>query len=62
MLWLLLGFGLIWVYWLIAYKATHHQRASLTTWFFTIVVIIGILGVGYELLTTGAIGAPPSID
>jgi predicted membrane channel-forming protein YqfA (hemolysin III family) len=54
---ILMGCIPIAVYWLIAYKATTHQRRELASWFFTIVVLIAVAGILYEVLTTGAFSA-----
>ena len=49
-------------YWLLAYKATHRQRDWLVRSFFTVVLIVAVLGALYELVTTGSITPPPRLD
>ena len=60
--WILLGCIPIAAYYLLAYKLTPHQRRRLVANFFTIVVIIAALGIGYEILTTGTFAVTPTPD
>lgn len=50
-----MGWGLIGVYYLIAYVLTPSQRGRLVISFFTVVILIGIAGMAYEFITTGTI-------
>jgi Na+/melibiose symporter-like transporter len=60
--WILLGCIPIAVYYLIAYKLTHHQRHMLVTWFFTAVVVFAVAGIVYEVVTTGTFAVTPTPD
>lgn len=49
-------------YYLFAYKLTYHQRSQFILNFFTVVAIIFVLGIIYELVTTGTISIPATGD
>ncbi len=57
--WILLGSLVPLAYWGFAYKLTYAQQAAVRSWIFTITAIVFVLGITYELITTGAIGSPP---
>lgn len=60
--WIILGSVLMAACWFVIYRMTYSQKRQMILSFFTIVAVIFVIGVAYELLATGAVRAFPSPD
>lgn len=57
-----LGCVPIGLYWLFAYRLNHKQRQAIVWSLVTATILFGAFGAAHELITTGALGAPPGLD